>query len=113
MMIRTDVFKKIGLFDEEFFLYYEDVDFCLRAKKAGFGVEVVPSSIIHHVLSQSAGPTSSFTLYHLTRSAVIFGKKYYGGWKNISNRLFLLFQSLAFLRANPQAAVAIMRGLLA
>ncbi len=55
MFVRPAVFAKIGLFDEKFFLFYEDVDFCLRAKKAGFKVGIVrdiPFYVMHKV-SQS------------------------------------------------------------
>lgn len=52
MLVKKAVFKKIGLFDERFFLYFEDVDFCLRAKKAGFSVCVEPRSQVVHKLSE-------------------------------------------------------------
>jgi len=41
MFIKPRVFENIGLFDEKFFLFYEDVDFCLRARQAGFRIGVV------------------------------------------------------------------------
>ena len=50
LLIKRKVFKKIGLLDEKFFLYYEDVDFCLRAKRAGFKIKVIPKSIVKHQL---------------------------------------------------------------
>lgn len=53
MLIRKEVFDKIGFFDEDFFLYFEDVDFCLRAKAAGFKIVLVPKAIIFHKLSKS------------------------------------------------------------
>lgn len=77
MVIKKEVFKKIGLFDESFFLYYEDADFCLRAKKTGFATYIVPSVVIHHLLSASKGAVSSFTIYHyLARHALIFCPTY-------------------------------------
>jgi len=48
MLIKKEVFKKIGFLDERFFLYYEDTDFCLRAKKAGFQCFFVPKAKIWH-----------------------------------------------------------------
>lgn len=48
MMIKRDVINKIGLLDEEYFMYYEDVDYCYRAKKAGFKVVYVPQAIVYH-----------------------------------------------------------------
>lgn len=50
LLIKKDVFKKIGFFDGRYFLYFEDVDFCLRAKAAGFSIELEEGSIIQHDL---------------------------------------------------------------
>lgn len=47
-MIRRDVFKEIGLLDEKMFLYYEDVDFCLRARIAGWKVIYCSESLVYH-----------------------------------------------------------------
>lgn len=55
MMIRREVFEQIGLLDEGFFLYYEEVDLCRRAGKAGWQVWHVPSSQIIHLHGQSTG----------------------------------------------------------
>jgi hypothetical protein len=55
MMIRRSVFESIGLFDERFFLYYEETDFCLRARRAGFPTWYVPESRIAHVGAGSTG----------------------------------------------------------
>lgn len=48
MFIDKAVFRKIGLFDERYFLYYEDADFSFRAKKAGFELSVSPSAKVCH-----------------------------------------------------------------
>jgi len=58
MLIKNQVFKKIGLLDERFFLYFEDSDFCLRAKEAGYKIFVQPKSIITHRPSTSLGGLS-------------------------------------------------------
>lgn len=50
MMIRPQVFQAIGGFDENYFLYYEETDFCFRARRAGFQIWYVPESrIMHHM----------------------------------------------------------------
>ncbi len=53
MVIKREVFEKIGLFDERFFMYFEDADFCWRAKKAGFKVAVDPRVTITHNLTKN------------------------------------------------------------
>src|SRR3989344_4898538 len=110
MLIKKEVFQKIGLFDEKFFLYYEDVDFCLRAKKAGFKTFVLPSVSIYHKLSESVGKNSSTAVYNQTKSALIFAKKN-SGLKRFLNLGFILFQSFLFLLKNPKSGIHSFRAL--
>lgn len=70
MMIKKDVFKKTGLFDERFFLYYEDADFSVRAKKAGFDLFVVPSASILHL--EASNRLNDLKLYWLVLSGLLF-----------------------------------------
>lgn len=58
MMIRTEVIDDIGLMDEGYFLYYEETDFTLRAKRAGWNCWHVPQSRIVHLVGQSSGITT-------------------------------------------------------
>lgn len=48
MMVRADVFRRIGMFDETFFIVHEESDFCLRALRAGFGCAVVGRTLVWH-----------------------------------------------------------------
>lgn len=57
MMIRREVFDDIGLMDEGYFLYYEETDFCMRAKNAGWTSWTVPTSRVVHLEGQSTGAT--------------------------------------------------------
>jgi N-acetylglucosaminyl-diphospho-decaprenol L-rhamnosyltransferase len=57
MMIRRQVFEAIGLLDESYFLYYEETDFCLQAKRAGWTCWYVPESKVMHIAGQSTGVT--------------------------------------------------------
>lgn len=57
MMIRTAVIETIGGLDEGYFLYFEETDFCLRARRAGFPTWYVPESRVMHVGGQSTGVT--------------------------------------------------------
>ncbi len=101
MLIKKEVFERIGFFDERFFLYYEDTDFCIRARNYGFEVAVVPSVYIEHELSKTAGKFSDFAIYHQTRSAIEFGKKYYRNMR-IFNLAFIFIQSLYVFIKNPK-----------
>jgi N-acetylglucosaminyl-diphospho-decaprenol L-rhamnosyltransferase len=57
MLIRTSVLSVIGGMDENYFLYYEETDFCLRAKRAGFSTWYVPESRVMHIMGQSTNVT--------------------------------------------------------
>lgn len=55
MVIRRAVFNKIGLFDENYFLYCEETDFCLRAARQGWQAYHVPQSLVMHIAGDSTG----------------------------------------------------------
>ncbi len=62
MLIRTDVLKQTGLFDEGYFLYYEETDFCLRARRQGWQCWYVPSSRVVHLVGKSTSVTGQSNL---------------------------------------------------
>jgi GT2 family glycosyltransferase len=57
MMIRAAVFEAVGCLDENYFLYFEETDLCLRAKRAGFSTWYVPESRVMHIVGQSTKVT--------------------------------------------------------
>ena len=57
MIVRREVFDAIGLLDERYFMYFEEVDFCLRARRAGWPCWYVPESRVVHLVGQSSGVT--------------------------------------------------------
>ena len=73
MLIKKEVFKKIGLLDEDYFLYYEDADFSCRAKKAGYKLLVSPKSRIVHLEKSELKKESK--IYWLVVSGLIFFRK--------------------------------------
>ncbi len=72
MLVKREVFEKIGLFDERFFLYFEDSDFCLRTKKAGYQIYVEPKSVVFHQISKSLGGLSPKKIKYLMISNFLF-----------------------------------------
>lgn len=73
LLIKRVVLEKIGLLDDNFFLYWEDVDFSVRAKKAGFKIKVVPRSVIYHF--EASNELNKNKVYWLVLSGLIFFKK--------------------------------------
>jgi len=59
MIIRCAVFEAIGLMDEGYFMYFEEVDFCHRARRAGWPCWYVPAARVVHLVGQSSGVTDS------------------------------------------------------
>lgn len=59
MMIRREVFEQAGLLDEGYFMYYEEMDFCLQARQAGWECWYVPQSRVVHLVGQSSGVTDT------------------------------------------------------
>jgi len=85
----VEVFKKVGLFDEKYFLYLEDMDFSIRAKKAGYKITYQPSAIVWHKnASSSGGSGSQLQDYYISRNRLLFAFKY----AKIKTKLALLKQ---------------------
>jgi N-acetylglucosaminyl-diphospho-decaprenol L-rhamnosyltransferase len=59
MLVRKEVFDAIGLMDDDYFLYYEETDFMLRAKRAGWSTWYVPASRVVHLVGQASGVTDT------------------------------------------------------
>ena len=93
MLVRSQVFEKIGFFDERYYMYFEDVDFSLRAKKAGFKIIYFPKSFLWHKVAQSSEIGSNLNDYFITRNRMLFGFKYV----SFRTKLSLIKESLKFL----------------
>jgi len=82
LLIKSSVFDRIGMLDDRFFLYWEDVDFSFRARKAGFKLKLACNSIVYHRESASTNKISNLKAYYLTRNCIYFLKKHYSfGWR--------------------------------
>lgn len=76
-LIRTEVFKELGLLPEEYFLYNEDVVLCSRAARAGYEIATETDVKIHHKVSASTDSRRSPThLYYLTRNRLLFKREF-------------------------------------
>lgn len=85
-LYRRNIFDRIGLFDEEFFAYLEDVDLNLRLNRAGYKGYYVPAAKVYHIGSATSGSKfNPFTIRLSTRNSIYVLIKHY------SLRLFLRF----------------------
>jgi GT2 family glycosyltransferase len=98
MMIRASVFDKIGMLDDRYYLYLEDLDFCLRAKRAGFSLRYVPSSVLWHVnAGSSSRPGNPLQQYYQTRNRLLLGFRYAA----MRIKIALLREAVQFLLIGP------------
>ncbi len=78
MIVRSDVIKAVGGFDEDFFLYGEDQDLCLRIRKSGFEIGYIESAVVVHLGGQSERQTPLSEIWQKKTSAeLLFYDKHY------------------------------------
>ncbi|MBX4205323.1 MAG: glycosyltransferase family 2 protein [Candidatus Doudnabacteria bacterium] len=91
LMIKKEVIDKIGLLDEEFFMYGEDLDWCWRAKEAGFKVMYYPAAEITHYLYGSSKAVAFRSVRWAYDAMKIFYRKHYAASHNF------LFNQMVYL----------------
>ena len=89
ILIKRNVFEKVGLIDSDYYMYWEETDFCQRAKKKGYKVVYVPAAKIWHKIAASGGGSNNYnTMYYMTRNRFLFVKK---NVKRLHKMLFLTY----------------------
>ena len=68
---RTEAIRQVGLFDDDFFLYYEDCDLSWRLRAAGWTVRYEPSAVARHIHSASTGEWSPLFTFHVDRNRLL------------------------------------------
>lgn len=118
VLINKEVFEKIGLFDEKYFLYFEDADFSKRAADAGFKIEFAPEIKVRHEVAASTSKLGSPLLlrYHY-RNALYFNNKlgpryakillWPGSWIIIAKQIIKILFNI-----NVQQSQAILNGII-
>ncbi|MCL5072454.1 MAG: glycosyltransferase family 2 protein, partial [Actinobacteria bacterium] len=76
MFVKREVFEKVGIFDDKYFMYLEDSDLCLRAKKMGYKILYNPKAVVFHENAKSAGLGSALQDYFITRNRMYFASKF-------------------------------------
>jgi GT2 family glycosyltransferase len=96
VLIRREVFAKVGVMDERYFVYHDDTDFMLRALKAGQRLYCLPQSKLLHKVSSLAGTDSVFQVRYGTRNRAFMLVKFLG--RLLSVPYTLAFRACYFLR---------------
>lgn len=82
VLLRRSMLDDVGLFDETFFMYYEDLDLAWRARLRGWDCRYAPKSVVYHVHCGSSGEWSPFFTFHVERNK-IFANLKNNGWLTV------------------------------
>ena len=95
LLVWRHAFARVGGFDERFFLYFEDIDFCLRLRHAGGAVYYDPSVTVLHHRGVSAARHSEFAQRAYRQSQLYFWEKYRGPWLRALMQRYLQWRGVA------------------
>jgi GT2 family glycosyltransferase len=92
LMIRRDAFEQIRGYDNDFELYFEDSDLCLRCSEAGWQIDFVSDAkIVHHLGQSTRGSWNSTSLIY-QQSHIAFYRKHVSAWAVSALKLYLLLK---------------------
>ena len=75
MLVRREVFDAIGPLDDDYFFSFEDLDFCLRARRAGFATVLARSAVVYHEGSKSMGSDTPRRLFFAARNHLLLAQR--------------------------------------
>ena len=118
VLLTQNMLETVGLLDEQFFVYYEDMDFCYRVRQAGYELWMIPEARIWHAVSTSSGGRDSPSeRYWMAQGSGRYFRKYGKGGKLLLIFPFRLASALKttvqlLLRSQARAAAAYWLGLI-
>jgi len=99
MLAKREVFQCVGLMDESFFLYYEEVDWCLQVGQANFRILAVPSSVVWHKVSATLGTTSPLIDYYMLRNHLRLVSRHWRGLQSTYLRVRIVLRNVLTILA--------------
>jgi len=103
ILLRRDLIETIGLMDEDYFMYTEEIDYCFRISKAGWGVYWLPAAKIIHYGGQSTQQVATDMFLQLYKSKLRYFRKHYGRVSGLLYKIILLVATLFRLLLAPLA----------
>ena len=94
MMVKRSVIKEVGMFANNFFIYYEEWDWSARIRRAGYKIYYQPKAIIYHKESITMGKESAIKAYYHTRNRILYMRR---NSKKIQLIVFSVFFALAVI----------------
>ncbi len=78
LLARAEMIREIGLLDESYVLYFDDIDWCVKAREKGWAVKYVPDSVLYHKVSRTTNQTKSprYYYYYSRNYLLFFGKHF-------------------------------------
>jgi hypothetical protein len=100
MMVPRRVITQVGMMTEIYFLYYEEHDWCVRIKRAGYSVYYQPQSVVFHKESVSTGKESPLKIYYIARNRILYSRRNSKGLTRVIN--FIYFNLVSFPKSLVQ-----------
>lgn len=119
MLIRREAIEKVGGMPEIYFLYYEELDWSVQLRRAGYRLEYNPAAVVCHKESSSVGQESPLKAFYMTRNRMLFAKRNLSSFHrflSIAYQISLVLPKNVFhclLKGNSDLAVAMMKGCVA
>lgn len=117
MLVPMEVIKKVGMMSYEFFLYYEEADWCIRIRNAGYKIFFVHNSVVYHKVSVTTGKQSTLKTHFLTRNRLVFMRRNIHGLDFIIALFYQLIVAIGkngllyLIKGNPNLAKAYWSGI--
>ncbi len=96
LMIRKELFDQLGGFDEQMYMYYEDVDLCYRVWRSGGKIYFLPDAAVYHYLGGSWRKNRQIPIFNGCKSSLYFFRKHYQSWKAPVLKLLMMLEILVF-----------------
>ncbi len=95
--VKRSAIERCGNMDSRFFLYYEETDWCVRIRRAGFRCVLVASAKVWHKVSSSVEDSSPLQVYYMTRNRLLFLEKSLPAWLSSWSILSVILRELLFV----------------
>lgn len=105
MLVSKKNIEKVGLMPEEFFLYYEEFDWCMQFRSKGLKIYFQPNALIYHKESVTTGVRSPLKTYYHTRNRILFMKR------NFTKKYFFLFCMFFIFFTIPKNSMVFVKNL--
>ncbi|MCC8088789.1 MAG: glycosyltransferase family 2 protein [Rikenellaceae bacterium] len=94
LLIKKEVFGRVGFMDENYFVYYDDTDFLWRCRENSIKLIYIPDSVLHHKESTSTGgQAGDFTVYYMERNRIYFSEKNLGRLQRTVVRFYTMLHN--------------------